>query len=160
LRAWYTPAGFEALATREAVLEGEFAVAAMQRLAEHLGTESGTVTAQFAFSRSDSAWIRLEMTLQSNLSVTCQRCLEPLELNVSERVEFGVVLEADAVAALPGNVEPVVLDGDRFSPQRLVEDEMIVVVPMVPKHASGRCVVHADSLPEGVFADSGETKTD
>jgi len=159
LRAWYTPAGFEALAARGAVLEGEFAVASMDRLAAYLGTDSGTVMARFALSRSEPGWIRLEMTLQAALSVTCQRCLEPLELGISERVDLGVAVDTDVAAELPVGIAPVVLDGGRIRTQQLVEDEMIVAVPLVPKHAPGDCVIDADSLPEGVFATDDETKT-
>lgn len=159
LRAWYTPADFEALAARQAELVGEFSLAAMARLAEHLGTDKGTVSARFAFSQRDPGWIGLEVSLQSNLSVTCQRCLGPLELEITERVELGVVGDESTTGLLPEGIEPVVLDGDRLSPLRVVEDEMIMAVPLVPKHAPEQCVVDADSLPEGVFADSGAAKT-
>ncbi len=159
LRAWYTPADFEALAARQAELTGEFSVAAMPRLTEHLGTAAGRVSANFAFSRQAPGWIGLAVSLQAKLSVTCQRCLGPLELEITERVEFGIVDADGSTGHLPEGIEPIVLDGDRFSPQRLVEDEMIVAVPLVPKHAPEHCVVDADSLPEGVFADSGTAKT-
>jgi uncharacterized protein len=158
LRAWYTPADFEALAARQAELVGEFAVENMGRLAEHVGAQAGTVSAAFAFSRHDAGWIRLVVSLQATLSVTCQRCLGPLELEITEDVEFGVV-DTDASASLvPEDLETVVLDGDRFSPQSLVEDEMIMAVPLVPKHAAEQCAVDADSLPDGVFADSGTSE--
>ena len=159
LRAWYTPADFEVLAARQAELDGEFSVAKMARLVEHLGTRAGTVSARFVFSRRDPGWIRLELSLRSNLSVMCQRCLGTVELEIAEHVELGVVVDENSAGLLPEGIEPVVLDGDRLSPQRLVEDEMIMAVPMVPKHAPEHCAVDADSLPEGVFADNGAAKT-
>lgn len=159
LRAWYTPAGLEALAVRQAELEGEFSIAAMPRLAEYLGSATGAVTARFAFSRTDPGWIRLEMTLRSRLGVVCQRCLGALDLDVSERVELAIVADESRYGALPASLEPVEFDGERLSLQQLVEDEMIVAVPLVPRHAPGRCQIDADSLPEGVFASGGQTKT-
>ena len=108
LRAWYTPADFEALAASERVLEGEFSVAAMPRLTEHLGSAAGSCRAQFAFSRREPGWIGLDVSLQTNLSVTCQRCLEPLELEISERVEYGLVGEQGHVSGvLPEGIAPV-----------------------------------------------------
>lgn len=158
LRAWYTPADFEALAARQGELVGEYSVAAMTCLAEHLGTTDGTVAARFALSRRDPGWIGLEMTIRASLAVTCQRCLEPLELEITERVEFGVVVDERSAGRLPEGIEPVEPDGERLSLLRLVEDEMIMAVPLVPKHAPESCAVDADSLPEGVFAFSGTAK--
>ena len=44
---------------------------------------------------------------------------------------------------------------------QLVEDELIIAVPMVPRHAPEQCAVDTDSLPEGVFTeDSGTAPTD
>lgn len=160
LRAWYTPADFEALAARQAELSGDFPVAKMTRLAEHIGSKTGQVHATFAFSRREPGWVAVAVTLHAQLGVVCQRCLGPLELEITERVEFGMAgTQVDSVA-LPEGVEPVVADGERFAPQQLVEDEMIMAVPLVPKHAPERCAVDADALPEGVFAGSGAAKTD
>ncbi|MGD2167972.1 MAG: YceD family protein [Gammaproteobacteria bacterium] len=159
MRAWYTPADFEALAARQAEVGGEFAVAAMDRLAELLGTTDGTVRARFALSRRGPGWIGLEMTLQASLIVTCQRCLGPLELAVAEQVEFGVVVDESSAGLLPAGIEAVVPDGDRVSLLRLIEDEMIIAVPLVPKHAPESCAVDADALPEGVFTSGGTATT-
>ncbi len=158
LRAWYTPADFEALASRQAERIGEFSVAKMARFAEHAGAQEGKVRAKFAFSRHDAGWIKLVVSLHAELSVICQRCLGPLELEITEDIEFGIVDTDASTALLPEGIETVVLDGDRFDPQRLVEDEMIMAVPLVPKHAPEQCVVDADSLPDGVFANSGASK--
>jgi uncharacterized protein len=159
LRAWYTPADFEALAARQAERVGDFAVEKMTRLAEHAGTQTGRIEARFSFSRHDAGWIALTVSLRAVLSVICQRCLEPLELEVREEVEFGVVDTDESTGLLPEGLETVVLDGDRFSPQQLVEDEMIMAVPLVPKHAPEQCAVDADVLPDGVFANSGASET-
>ena len=158
LRAWYTPADFEALAARQAELVGEFAVEKMARLAEYAGAQTGTVEARFAFARHDAGWIALTVSLQAALSVICQRCLEPLELEITEDVEFGIVDTDESAGLLPEGLETVVLDGDRFSPQQLVEDEMIMAVPLVPKHAPEQCAVDADALPDGVIANGGASE--
>ena len=153
LRAWYTAAEIEALGARQACFRGEFTVTQMRRLAAHLCSENGSVTADFTFSTKTSGYVGIEIEIRSNLGATCQRCLEPLELEMSERVEYGVVVDESAAGLLPEGVEPVVLDGDRLMPLQLVEDELIVAVPMVPKHASEQCALDSGALPEGVFAD-------
>jgi uncharacterized metal-binding protein YceD (DUF177 family) len=47
-----------------------------------------------------------------------------------------VVLEDDAMAAAaPVGYEPIMLSGGRFQPAELIEDELIVSLPLIPRHA-------------------------
>jgi uncharacterized protein len=160
LRAWYTAAEIEALAARQARFRSEFTVKEMHRLAAHLGCEHGSATAEFVFSSRAPGYVSLEIAIESRVGATCQRCLEPFELEISERVEFGVVVDEGSIGALPEGIEPLVLDGDRLMPLQLVEDELIMAVPMVPKHPSQRCVLDTAALPEGVYADGGAERVD
>ena len=46
------------------------------------------------------------------------------------------LLESPALASsLPQGYEPIIMDGDRMQPAALIEDELIVALPFVPKHA-------------------------
>ena len=153
LRAWYTAAEIETLAARQARFRGEFTVKEMRRLAAHLGSEHGSATAEFAFSSRAPGYVSLALEIESGLGATCQRCLEPFELEISERVEFGVVVDESSIGLLPEGIEPLVLDGDRLMPLQLVEDELIMAVPMVPKHVSERCALDTAALPDGVTVD-------
>ena len=152
LRAWYTAAEIETLTARRAEFSGSFPVADMPRLAACLRSDAGVVNVAIAFRQQDRGWLGLGIGLRSSLSVTCQRCLGPLALEIDEQVEFGFVTDEDSIGLLPPGVEPVVPDGDRLSLLQVVEDEMLVAVPMVPKHALGQCVIDASELPDGVSA--------
>jgi len=47
-----------------------------------------------------------------------------------------VVLEDDSMAATaPVGYEPIMLSGGRLQPAELVEDELIVSLPLIPRHA-------------------------
>ncbi len=153
LRAWYTAAEIETLAARRAELRGSFPVAEMPRLTALLGSDAGSVGVQIELAWREPRWLALRMSMRSSLNVTCQRCLGLLELEIDERSEFGVVPDDDdSVGLLPEGVDPVATDGDRLNVLQLVEDEMIVAVPLVPKHAAEQCAIDESVLPEGVFA--------
>lgn len=155
LRAWYTPADFEALAARQAELEGEFSVTDMSRLGDYLGEAGGSCAVRFGFSHQQPGWIGLAVELRCRLTVSCQRCLGPLELEISERAEFGLVTDDTAADILPEGIEPIELDGDRFSPMQLIEDELIIAVPMAPRHAREQCAADTNALPDGVSEQDG-----
>jgi uncharacterized protein len=160
LRAWYTAAEIEALAARQARFRGEFTVRQMRRLAAHLRSEHGCASAEFVFSWREPGYVGLTIDIGSRLGVTCQRCLEPFELEISERVEFGVVVDEDSAGVIPAGIEPLVLDGDRLMPLQLVEDELIMAVPMIAKHPSQQCALDTAALPEGVYVDGSAERID
>jgi uncharacterized protein len=76
----------------------------------------------------------MELQCDAALELVCQRCLEPVEYRVDECVEFAVAETEGSVAQLPKGVELIALEGDRFQPANLIEDELIVSLPLVPKH--------------------------
>ena len=58
-----------------------------------------------------------------------------MEERVSRAASF-VIVEGDSTpAGIPEDHEPVELSGDRFQPAAFVEDELIMALPLVPRHA-------------------------
>ncbi len=153
MRAWYTPAEIEALAERRANICSEFKLAELARLSDYLHADQGTVTVSFGFAVGGSSWQALSLSYEAKLTVVCQRCLEPFELEIKDRVEFGIIARESMEQYLPEQVEPIVVRDDRFSPQALVEDELIVAVPFAPKHADKQC---GGKMYENVTASRGE----
>jgi uncharacterized protein len=69
------------------------------------------------------------------VELVCQRCLEPFRHELAQRVNV-VVADSDSLpATVPEGFEPFELAGGRLQPVELVEDELIVAIPLVPKHA-------------------------
>lgn len=38
-------------------------------------------------------------------------------------------------AGVPAGYEPIILSGERFQPAEVIEDELIVSLPLIPRHA-------------------------
>lgn len=86
----------------------------------------------------------LSLSVCSRLELVCQRCLQPLSFDVDERAVFEV-RRAEKGRAIPGPVdeddsafdpsqpEELVVDGD-LDLTGLVEDQLILAVPYVPRH--------------------------
>ena len=150
LHTWYSLPDLDVLARRETVLEDAIAFERLPRLAELLHRKAGSINARLAFRRIQDDVLILALECDAELELVCQRCLEPVTLRSSSDVEFVVVDDENPAAVLPEGVERIVLGGDRFNPAELVEDEMIVSLPLVPKHASkdecGRLARKIDEL--------------
>jgi uncharacterized protein len=136
LHTWYSLRDLESLGARQAVVSGALDLGQLVRLGDLLHTNEGSVRATLQFGQHGAGWTTLALEYQTTLELICQRCLEPLEHEVAQRVELAIV-ESPSMekSAVMEGYEPIVLDQDRLSPAQLIEDELIVSLPLVPKHA-------------------------
>jgi uncharacterized protein len=87
------------------------------------------------------------------LALQCQRCLAPLDVNVAMTRRFRFVAGEAAAAQLDAESEEDVLALTRaLDLQELVEDELLLALPLVPMHA--QC---PEPLPKPKADSEGET---
>lgn len=134
LHSWYSLPDLEALAARGAVLEGEIGFERFERLRPLLNDGAGSARAKLVFRQNHDAMLVLELQCRARLELICQRCLKPLAYEVDDEIEFAVAESEDALAVLPQGMDLIALQGDRFQPATLIEDELIVSLPLVPRH--------------------------
>ena len=135
LHTWYSFSWLDSLAERQSVLSGEIELKRLARLRDMLHADDGSVTATLRFRKRSGVWLIVELECEATLALLCQRCLEPMLHAVEARVELGLLESASMATRLPGAYEPVVLEGERLMPARLIEDELIVSLPLMPRHA-------------------------
>jgi uncharacterized protein len=81
-----------------------------------------------------STWLNL--TAQATLRVTCQRCLTPMDLPLAVNNLFRFVAdEATALAQDDECDEDLLVTSRAFDLHALVEDELLLALPMVPMHS-------------------------
>lgn len=134
LHSWYSLPDLMSLAERGTVLEGTIELTKLGRLKDLLNCSEGSAKARMSFRRSHDDMLLLELTCEADLELVCQRCLEPVTHEVRERVDFAVAEHEDLLGVLPQGLELIALEGDRLQPAMLIEDELIVSLPLVPKH--------------------------
>lgn len=79
------------------------------------------------------AWLHLHASV--DLTLTCQRCLQPALIPVQADRSFRFVAdEATAAAEDEDSDEDVLVASRDFDLHELVEDELLMAVPMVPMH--------------------------
>jgi uncharacterized metal-binding protein YceD (DUF177 family) len=53
-------------------------------------------------------------------------------------VGFAVAETEGSLAQLPEGMESIALNGERFQPATVIEDELIVSLPLVPRHGDDK----------------------
>lgn len=146
------------LAERGAQLTGTLPLKGMSRLMQTALDGSGDAYVDLAFERGEGENVLLmHGRLQARLRVTCQRCLEPMDLELEAR-PWLVLLRPDARHAPREEDEPDTLVVDKpLALSALVEDELLLALPMVPMHEPSRCAARAHATES---ARAGELKAD
>ncbi len=135
LHAWYSLRDLETLGVRQAVFSDALPLARLPRVASLLAAGEGSVRATLRFGKRSDGWLTVGLSYEADMQLFCQRCLEPVKQHVAGDVLLAVLDSVSAEAQLPEGSEPLELEDGRISPSKVIEDELIVSLPLVPKHA-------------------------
>ena len=127
------------LAERGARLTGTLPLKGMSRLAQNCLDESAEVFIDLSFERSVGEKVLLmHGSLRVRLRTQCQRCLEDMDLGLEASPNL-VLLRPSAAQDIGGDdVDSLVADKP-VSLSSLVEDELLLALPMVPVHEVNQC---------------------
>ncbi|MBU3631080.1 DUF177 domain-containing protein [Polynucleobacter sp. AP-Melu-500A-A1] len=90
----------------------------------------------------------LDIGLNGRLHLVCQRCLQDCAVNLAETRRFVLVaseVEADDYPMEDEEQEPLVAS-QHFNLLETLEDEILLSLPLIPKHPDGFCEPHASSF--------------
>lgn len=123
-------------------LAGEWPVSALTRLSEGLFAEPTPTqvvqwSAQGSVGSSPAAGpeVWLHLLASSSVTLQCQRCLQAVDqpLQVDRRFRF-VRTEAEAEQLDEVSEDDVMVLSPKMDVMALLEDELILVLPLVPRH--------------------------
>ena len=113
--------------------DGSLPLSGMSRLAGVLADAEGDCRYEMEFGRDGLDLPYVEIRAEAELPLLCQRTLERFLLPVSVFQRLGLITDEAQEAALPEGMEPILLGtGGELHPAGLVEDELILAVPVVP----------------------------
>lgn len=120
-------------------LRGALELSALSRLRPYLADERGQVDVEIAGGIDEDGTRFLRGRLTTTLTLVCQRCLESFKLPIESEFLLGVVTHETFAETLPEPYEPLVVGDEPISLKEIVEDELILALPIVPKHPDGEC---------------------
>ncbi|MBI2970521.1 MAG: DUF177 domain-containing protein [Gammaproteobacteria bacterium] len=135
--------------TRE-ILSGELQVEGMQRLNELLHEHAGSVRFRLSFERDDQGRVCIRGEFSTRLALTCQRCLEPVPVDVTGPIDVALVTDDREAEQLPGGVEPVMMQEWKIHLPAFLEEEILLSLPLVPAHTAGECGIAGAGTAEPV----------
>ena len=138
---WSQPLDVDRLARGEAVIDFDVPLAELPRLKSRIPGVGGNVHGSARFGQQ-SRFAVAELELAGTATLQCQRCMQAMKLSVDSTTHVALILtEADA-ADVPEELEPVLARDGRISAGELVEEELLLALPIVPLHGElSECAV-------------------
>jgi len=132
-----------AFARTAGVLKGRLGLESMPRL-----VQSGCLGAVLDFVLGGEINERgrpgLRLALAGSVRLQCQRCLGEVELPLRLEVQLELATDEAGILAAEDDIDRV-LAGPDMSVAALVEEEVILALPMAPKHERCRAAAGADT---------------
>jgi uncharacterized protein len=128
-------------ARSEQALAGELPVAGFERLQDVLTDSKGALSYTLRGGKDERQRPFLVLRIEGDLRVQCQRCLQPFDYPVEVRSTLLLIPRGEQADELfddpsaPDAIEP----SAELDVAELIEDELLLSLPLSPRHPEGTC---------------------
>ena len=131
--------------------QGCLSLKKLQQLAVSLIEPEGDVNVSITFGVDEERIRYLNGTAEASVQMLCQRCLEPVAIDLKAELNLGIVRDDEAAQMLPKRYDPLVVEHE-LDLSEIIEEELILTLPLIATHQD--CVVKTDyrdpdAKPEG-----------
>lgn len=146
-------------------LAGEVDARRLPRTADQLaeGTDAALIAWRISGGHDDAGRPLLTLRLDGVVSLVCQRCLQPFGAAVAQQTDLLLARDEAELARLDAEETEVVLANTMLDPRNLVEDELLLSLPLSPRHDEDACAAARRSMTEdgkrSPFAELAALKT-
>lgn len=120
-------------------IKGSLQLASFERLKGILLEKSGELQYSLSFDFDEAGTCIIECTIDTQLTFECQRCFKPVAIGIHKSSLLAVVNDKDKFDALAEEYESLQLDEEHIFAKELIEDELLLAIPLAPLHAEADC---------------------
>lgn len=127
------------LAATATQLEGDVELAAFPRVCDVTRDRSGQLDYRLVFGIDGDGLVTIEGQLRTEVALLCQRCLQIMPYPIQSTFSLGVVASDEQANQLPSRLEPLILADGVVDTSTILEDEVLLCLPLVAYHAQADC---------------------
>ena len=121
------------LARARRAYSGTWPLQRLDRFARLVEDPVGEVEFDIEFGVDDLGIAFADLTMACQPVLLCQQTLEPFEYPIKRKVRIGFLESESEEASLPEGYEPFLVMDDPVKTTDIIEDELILSLPLVPK---------------------------
>ena len=127
------------LVNDQAKLEGTIPLVNFSRLVQPLKSDQGNVQVSLGFRKGRKHRIIVAGKAAVNVSLECQACLGSQDFLLEVKLLLTIVGTQSALLELPQEEDGLLVEDKLVVLVDLIEDELMLGLPMVARHADGDC---------------------
>jgi len=126
-------------AARGVSISGALKPLNLPRFEALLAEGAGEIRVVLSFSRDEENRPVVQVQFEAQISVTCQRCLQPMALSLAGDNTLAIVWNDDQAKHLPRSLDPLIVPEEDCNLWELVEEELILTLPPFSYHDTEKC---------------------
>lgn len=116
-------------------LTGQLAVTEMPRLLQSLHSNDGMVGIDITFDVDEINTPFMRGAFTTTVSMTCERCMKAMQIDLNVHCLLAIVTSERKIEGLAEQYDPWLLESsDDVLLSSVIEDELILALPLVPRH--------------------------
>jgi uncharacterized protein len=120
-------------------LAGTLPISSFERLKEVLADDQGQVEIVLDFGQNARFQPLITGTIQVDWHLVCQRCSGKLAHSMEITCALSPINDEKYIERLDENTEPLMVEGDKIALIDLIEEELLLSMPVVPMHDTQEC---------------------
>ena len=125
---------------QQGVICGSMSLERLPGFRDCLIDDEASIQIQLRFSIDESQQRLIQGTLQASVHVSCQRCLQPLAIELADDIRLALIDNEDAIGTLNGSWDPWICADHKLELAGLVDEQLMLCMPIVNLHSSGDCL--------------------
>lgn len=119
---------------RELELSGMVAIDNLPRMLSVVDSDLTTVTANFRFGRDEERRYVIVVSVDAQVGLVCERCLGPLAVPLKTSSDLMLCSTEAQAQQCPSRYEPVIVEDEAMDLYDVIEEELLLALPVAPKH--------------------------
>ncbi len=125
---------------RNAIFKGSIELSKLQRLSSLVIPQQGSIRVSFEFNQNAFQHPAVTGHIEAELSVECQRCLGPMAQTIDQ--DFELLIDASDEDIQTSQLDSVYSEEGYLDMFAVIEDEIILALPLVAMHDDESCNPH------------------
>ncbi len=116
-------------------IEGDASLEELPNFSSMLCNNDGKIVVDLQFDLDEQRIRTIKGSAKGHVFMTCQRCLEPVEVAVEASYNLATAFSEEQAKTLPRGYDPLITAEEEVELLAVVEEELILSLPLVPGHA-------------------------
>lgn len=121
-------------AKQKMLLRGKLPLADCSRLQDISDQENNQASVDLEFGQDEARIYFIRGNIDVTVNLICQRCNSPMSLKMDISFLLSPVASEERAKKLPNRYEPIFMKDELISISNMIEDEILLALPMIPKH--------------------------